>query len=96
MKPNIIYLNSHDTGRWIQPYGYPVSTPNLQCFAEDAVVFRNAYCMNPTCSPNRAAMLTGQAPHSSGMLGLAHMGWRLTRTILSCTGIFRSSQAAAP
>ncbi len=78
MKPNIIYLNSHDTGRWIQPYGYPVSTPNLQRFAENAVVFRNAFCMNPTCSPSRAAMLTGQAPHSSGMLGLAHLGWGLT------------------
>lgn len=77
MKPNIIYLNSHDTGRWIQPYGYPVATPNLQRFAEDAVVFRNAHCMNPTCSPSRAAMLTGQAPHSSGMLGLAHLGWGL-------------------
>lgn len=79
-RPNIIYLNSHDTGRWIQPYGYPVSTPNLQRFAEDAVVFRNAFCMNPTCSPSRAALLTGQAPHSSGMLGLAHLGWRLNDT----------------
>ena len=79
-KPNIIYLNSHDTGRWIQPYGYPVETPNLQAFAEDAVVFRNAFCMNPTCSPSRAALLTGQSPHNSGMLGLAHLGWRLNDT----------------
>ncbi|MFW5914907.1 MAG: sulfatase, partial [Planctomycetota bacterium] len=76
-KPNVIYLNSHDTGRYIQPYGYDVPTPNLQRFAEDAVVFRNAFCANPTCSPSRAALLTGQAAHSSGMLGLAHMGWGL-------------------
>jgi hypothetical protein len=29
-KPNIIYLHSHDTGRYIQPYGHNVPTPNMQ------------------------------------------------------------------
>lgn len=28
--PNILYLHSHDTGRYVQPYGYPVQTPNIQ------------------------------------------------------------------
>ena len=77
MQPNILYINAHDMGRYIQPYGYPVPTPNLQRFAEDAVVFRQAFCMNPTCSPSRAALLTGMAPHNNGMLGLAHLGWSL-------------------
>ncbi len=72
MKPNILYIHSHDTGRSIQPYGYAVSTPNLQALAEDGVLFRQAHCEAPTCSPSRAALLTGQAAHSSGMLGLAH------------------------
>ncbi|MFM8830411.1 MAG: sulfatase, partial [Spartobacteria bacterium] len=71
MKPNIVYLHSHDTGRYIQPYGYAVETPNLQRFAEQGVLFRNAFCAAPTCSPSRAALLTGQYPHSCGMLGLA-------------------------
>lgn len=77
MKPNIIYIHTHDTGRCIQPYGHPVKTPNLQRFAEEATVFRKAFCAGPTCSPSRAALLTGQMPHSNGMLGLANLGWSL-------------------
>ncbi len=75
--PNILYIHSHDTGRFIQPYGYSVPTPNLQQFAEQSVLFRRAFCANPTCSPSRAALLTGQSPHSSGMFGLAHRGFGL-------------------
>ena len=26
--PNILYLHSHDTGRYVQPYGEPVPMPN--------------------------------------------------------------------
>ncbi|BDZ55765.1 sulfatase family protein [Agromyces marinus] len=73
--PNILYLHTHDTGRMIQPYGHAVPTPRLQRLAEEGVVFRNAFSAAPTCSPSRAALLTGQAPHSAGMLGLAHMGF---------------------
>lgn len=76
-KPNILYLHSHDTGRYVQPYGYAVPTPNLQQLAEQGVLFRQAFCANPTCSPSRASLLTGQYPHSNGMLGLAHRGFSL-------------------
>ncbi len=75
--PNILYLHSHDTGRYIQPYGYAVPTPNLQQLAKEGVLFRQAFCAAPTCSPSRAALLTGQCAHSSGMLGLAHRGFAL-------------------
>ena len=77
MHLNIVYLNSHDTGQYLQPYGHAVTTPHLQSLAEQGVLFRNAFCAAPTCSPSRAALLTGQAAHSSGMLGLAHRGFRL-------------------
>ncbi len=76
-KPNILYLHSHDTGRYIQPYGYPVRTPNLQKLAGESVLFRQAFDAAPTCSPSRAALLTGQCPHKNGMLGLAHRGFSL-------------------
>lgn len=76
-RPNILYLHSHDTGRYIQPYGYAVETPNLQRFAEEGVLFRQAFCAGPTCSPSRAALLTGQYPHQCGMTALAHKGGRL-------------------
>ena len=77
-RPNILYLHSHDTGRYIQPYGFAVPTPNLQRLAEQGMLFRQAFCSGPTCSPSRAALLTGQCAHSSGMLGLAHRGWSLS------------------
>lgn len=76
-RPNILYLHTHDTGRYIQPYGAPVATPRLQQFAEEGVLFRHAHAAAPTCSPSRAALLTGQAPHSAGMMGLAHWGFEL-------------------
>lgn len=77
MLPNIVYIHSHDTGRYIQPYGHAISTPNLQHLAETGILFRKAFCAAPTCSPSRAALLTGQSPHSAGMLGLAHRGFDL-------------------
>lgn len=76
--PNILYIHSHDTGRYIQPYGHAVSTPNLQKLAERGVLFRQAYCVAPSCSPSRASLLTGRYPHSNGMIGLAHRGFRLS------------------
>ena len=74
---NIVYLHSHDTGRYIQPYGHAVPTPNLQKLASESILFRNAFSGAPTCSPSRAALLTGQPAHTSGMLGLAHRGFSL-------------------
>ena len=77
-KPNIVYLHAHDVGRYVQPYGHDIPTPNVQRLAEEGVTFRQAFCANPTCSPSRAALLTGQWPHQSGMYGLAgKRGWNL-------------------
>jgi len=77
MRPNILYINSHDTGRYVQPYGHAIPTPTIQALAEDGVLFRQAFCAGPTCSPSRAALLTGCYPHQNGMIGLAHRGFRL-------------------
>lgn len=74
---NIVYLHSHDSGRYLSPYGYAVPTPNLMRLAREGVLFRQMYSAAPSCSPSRAALLTGQSPHQSGMLGLAHLGWSL-------------------
>ena len=79
-KPNILYMHSHDTGRYVQPYGHNVPTPNIQLLAEQGVLFRQCFCAAPTCSPSRAALLTGMCAHSSGMIGLAHRGFSLHDT----------------
>lgn len=77
MKKNVLLLHTHDTGRCIQPYGYAVETPHLAAFARQGALFRQAFDCGPTCSPARAALLTGQVPHECGMLGLAHRGFGL-------------------
>lgn len=76
-RPNILYIHSHDTGRYIQPYGYAVPTPALQRLAEQGVLFRQAFNVAPTCSPSRAGLVTGMCAHSAGMIGLAHRGFSL-------------------
>jgi arylsulfatase A-like enzyme len=74
---NVLYLNTHDTGRYISPYGHAVPTPNLDRLAREGVMFRQAFSAAPTCSPSRAALLTGNYPHENGMIGLVHRGSRL-------------------
>ncbi|WP_199240645.1 sulfatase [Tamlana fucoidanivorans] len=61
-KPNILILMS-DNHSWnhLGAYGNEVlKTPNIDAVANKGVQFENAYCASPSCSPARAAMLTGQ------------------------------------
>lgn len=75
--PNILYIHSHDTGRYVEPYGHAIPAPNIQKLAEEGILFRQAYCASPMCSPSRAALLTGQSPHSCGQFGLVNCGFPL-------------------
>lgn len=65
-------------GKFNQIYGYNINTPNFFSIAQDSTIFRNAHCAGPTCSPSRAALLTGMCPHSAGILGLAHRGFEIS------------------
>ena len=77
-KLNIIYIHTHDSGRLFSPYGYKAPTENIEAFAKDATLFRNAYAAAPTCSPSRSALLTGKYPHTNGMFGLSNRGFSIT------------------
>src|SRR5271169_6194900 len=46
-----------------------IHTPNLDRLAQGGVMFRHAYSSTPTCTPARAALLTGMSPWNHGMLG---------------------------
>ncbi len=74
---NFIYIHTHDSGREMEPYGAGTHNPALMKLAKESIMFRNAHCVAPTCSPSRAAMLTGMTAHNSGMYGLAHRGFCL-------------------
>jgi N-sulfoglucosamine sulfohydrolase len=49
-RPNIVYMPSHDTGRYVQPYGYPVLTPNIQRLADQGILFARARRLGPGLS----------------------------------------------
>lgn len=88
-RPNILYMHSHDTGRYIQPYGYPVPTPNLQKLADEGVLLKNYFTTHPTCSASRASLLSGMYPHNNGMIGLAHRGFALKNPLEYLTFVLK-------
>jgi len=77
VRPNILMVITHDTGRHLGYYGRGVETPNLDRLAGEGIAFSNLFCSAPQCSPSRASFLTARYPHSNGLIGLAHRGFRL-------------------
>ncbi|MBA3296100.1 MAG: sulfatase [Acidobacteria bacterium] len=64
-RPNILVAIADD---WSFPhagsYGdRTVSTPNFDRVAREGARFTHAFTMSPSCTPSRAALLTGQAVH---------------------------------
>ena len=60
--PNIVFIIADDlSAPHIGPYGSEeVRTPNLDRLAREGVVFENAFVSTPSCTPSRAAILTGR------------------------------------
>src|SRR5438034_6593818 len=63
--PNILFCLADD---WAWPhagvYGdHVIKTPTFDRVATEGVLFSHVFCAAPSCTPSRAAMLTGQAPH---------------------------------
>jgi N-sulfoglucosamine sulfohydrolase len=73
-KPNIVYIHAHDLGRFCEPMGYDIPSPNLMRLAQQGTLFRQCHASAPTCAPSRAALVTGEYPHCCGMLGLPMQG----------------------
>ena len=78
-KPNILFIAVDDLNDWIGPLGgyEGVKTPNLDRLADRSTVFTNAHCAAPACNPSRAAVMTGIAPHISGVY-YNPQPWRLS------------------
>jgi len=66
-KPNLLFLwTDEQRADTMAAYGNAnIHTPNLNAFAEESVVFRNAYVSQPVCTPSRSTVLTGQWPHGN-------------------------------
>lgn len=67
-QPNILFILADDMSYpYASVYGDPVvKTPNLERLAQHGVTFTNAFSANPSCTPSRAAVLTGRYPHKLG------------------------------
>lgn len=70
-RPNILLITS-DQQHWTQLgcLNSEVKTPHLDRLASRGRLFTRAYCPNPTCTPTRASMITGQMPSVHGAWSL--------------------------
>ena len=75
-RPNILFLMSDQhRGDTMGCDGHPcVKTPTMDWLAREGARFRCAYSTTPTCTPARAALLTGLQPWRHGLLGYAKVG----------------------
>lgn len=67
-KPNILFILTDDQGYGdLGKHGHPLlKTPNLDRLHDESVRFDNFY-VSPSCSPTRAALLTGMHEFRSGV-----------------------------
>lgn len=73
--PNIIFITSDNLG-WedLSCYGNKnISTPNIDRIAREGIRFTNAFVVSSSCSPSRASFITGQYPHTHGVVALTHL-----------------------
>jgi len=73
-RPNILFCLADDWG-WPHAGAYGdrvVKTPTFDRVAREGVLFTHAFSAAPSCTPSRAAMLTGQAPHRLEQGGNLH------------------------
>jgi arylsulfatase len=77
-RPNILLLMADQfRADCLRVAGNPaIDSPNLQRLAGEGVRFTNAYSSTPTCTPARAALLSGLAPWNHGMLRYAQVAER--------------------
>ena len=63
--PNIVILFADDLGYGdLQSYGHPLfRTPNTDSLARQGIRLTSFYMAAPSCSPSRAALITGRYPH---------------------------------
>ena len=95
--PNILIVMADQMAPAFLPiYGYALTqAPNMQELAKNGVVFENAYCASPLCSPSRASFMAGRLPSRTRVYDNAsefsadiptfahHLRLRGYRTILS-------------
>jgi N-sulfoglucosamine sulfohydrolase len=65
--PNILWITVEDMSPTLGCYGDDFArTPNLDAFANESVLYTNAFASSPVCSPSRSTLITGMHNASMG------------------------------
>lgn len=93
-KPNVLFIAVDDLNDWVGCYGgHPqVKTSNIDGLAQRGVMFENAHCQAPICTPSRSSLLSGKLPSTTGLYFLEpfyHQAETLRETV-SLPQYFRS------
>ena len=65
-----------------------IKTPNLDRLAKEGACYTRTYCPNPTCTPTRASLITGQYPSQHGAWTL---GMKLPESALTLGDVLREN-----
>ena len=84
--PNVLMIAVDDLSDYVSILqNHPgIKTPNFDRLAKRSVNFTRAYCAAPICNPSRVAVLTGMAPHQTGVYQL---GDRLSKSAPAISAI---------
>ncbi|HBV63600.1 MAG TPA: sulfatase [Rhodopirellula sp.] len=76
---NVLFIAVDDLNDWVGCLGgHPqAETPHIDELARRGMLFANAHCAAPACTPSRASLFTGQMPQNTGVWSNA--GPKLTR-----------------
>src|SRR5262249_30424808 len=93
-RPNILFALADD---WSWPhagvYGDKVvKTPTFDRVAREGVLFNRTYCVSPSCTPSRAAILTGQTIHrleeGGNLWGILPKRYEVYTDLLAAAGYY--------
>ena len=70
-RPNVLFLAVDDLNDWVGCLGGlpQAKTPNIDALARKGVLFKQAHCAAPLCSPSRTAIMMGLRPSTTGIYG---------------------------
>ncbi|MEL6898668.1 MAG: sulfatase, partial [Planctomycetota bacterium] len=74
-KPNVLFIAVDDLNDWVGCLGgHPqAETPNIDALAKKGILFEQAHCAAPLCSPSRTSIMTGLRPSTTGIYG--NLNW---------------------
>ena len=74
-RPNVLFIAVDDLNDWVGCLGgHPqAKTPNIDKLAKKGILFEQAHCAAPLCSPSRTSTMTGLRPSTTGIYG--NLNW---------------------